>query len=212
MIRLEKSRWSHVSLGLFLKQVSGSQYSWCVAALVLVAVAQNLTERMLSVVVWCVTENIHCTAMRETKKTKSLYHSVPLSPSFVSIAVPTITAEVVSLSVSTAATWIAGEQHFHYVRPPEFSHRLTRVCQAQKHTKRTGRQACGAGNTRSWQSYRMNTLTIMCLSGSGSVGGGKRSDFWLFAWYVCVFVLSRHTHVAFITFHSWLHVSRQEGN
>lgn len=29
---------------------------------------------------------------------------------------------------------------------------------------------------------------------------------------VFVFVLSGHTDAAFITFHSWLHVSRQEGN
>ena len=57
-----------------------------------------------------------------------LYHSVPSLPSFISIAVPTVTAEVASLSVNTAATWIAGEQHFHYVPPPKLRHYLTGVC------------------------------------------------------------------------------------
>lgn len=54
-------------------------------------------------------------------------------------------------------------------------------------------------------------FTIMCYQ---EVAVGEKRDLVCLRVPVClcVFVLSGHTHVALITFHSWLHVSRQEGN
>lgn len=68
------------------------------------------------------------------RQKKCLHHFVPLL-SFISIVSPSITAEVVSASVTTAATWEAGEQHFIMINLPNsvagVGHTQTRK---QKHT------------------------------------------------------------------------------
>lgn len=138
---------------------------------------------MCAICCLCVS-NRDCTTVRETEKKGSAM--VPLFPSFISIAIPTITAEVIAISVNTAATWRAGELHLHYVDLLN-SVNNSLVSVTHKHTGRH-KQTKQQPADRPAEKYVLKAelqvvwilLTIMCLSGSGS------EQKWL--WCVCVCV------------------------